>query len=562
MRKAQASGATAAVFVAVLALLMVLYILFLPPEDREALLGSGSTATASSGDNDDYTHRIYNETVLAKSPGRLDYLKFDEYEHDLPAINLYRTTSANEILKEAAFVVRNGWFDNQKKTISFNVRDIDNMKNFVMSFECKIHNGRLRVTLNDEIILEDYVDNYNVGPVDIPVNILSSTNSLEFEVSEVGWKFWTTNEYNINNLQIVADITDVSKDSGKSVFYSSYEEVKNMDSASLRFNPNCNSEAGYLSIMFNDRSIYDAVPDCGVINKVEIPIGYFSSGENEVVFRTEEGSYLIDQIQVQTTLDEPNNPVYMFELEQELFKEKLSKPRADCGEIDGVCPEDCDDDNDKDCCFNNNPDAFWCDVKTSDEDDRCIKLIDEEKCEKCASGYEDIDGDPHQYCENLCGDDTDNLCPEGCSRHYDSDCCYNDFENESTNYYFCPGQPTTGADSICLPSVRVSECLTCEEGYEDEGGSEPDVCSGVSPEYDEEKVLRDGYNVNLTIDFVDDVDSKDIRILINSHTVWVHTRDVQYSRIINSYIEPGTNSIKLIPESTMDIRQVRVLLKD
>jgi hypothetical protein len=561
MRKAQASGATAAVFVAVLALLMVLYILFLPPEDREAILGSGSKVTTPQED-DPLSRIIYNETVLAKSPGRLDYLKFDEYEHDLPAINLYKTTSANEILIESAFVIRNGWFDNQKKKINFNVRDISNMKDFIMSFENKIHNGRLKVTLNGEVILEDYVDSYNVGPINMPVDLIGQTNTLEFEVSEVGWKFWTTNEYNIKNLKIVADITDVSKDTGKSVFYASYEEIKNMESGYIRFNPNCNSEAGYLSIMFNAREIYNALPDCGILNKVEVPVGYFSSGENEVIFKTEKGSYLIDQIQVKTTLNEPNNPVYMFELEDSLFREKFSKPKAECGKIDGICPEGCDDNDDKDCCFTKNTGAFWCDVKTDDGDDRCVKFMDEEKCYKCPSGYEDIKGNPHKYCEGLCGDDTDKLCPSGCSRHYDSDCCYNDYENESTNYYFCPDLPTTGADYICLASVRVSQCLTCETGYEDESGSKPEVCAGAAPAYDEEIVLRDGFHVNLTIDFVDDVKSKNLKVLINSRTIWVHTKDVQYSRIIDSYVEPGTNSIKLIPESTMDIRQVKVLLKD
>ena len=46
-KKAQASGGSAATFVALLAALILLYVLFLPPSDREALLGENYSSSDS-----------------------------------------------------------------------------------------------------------------------------------------------------------------------------------------------------------------------------------------------------------------------------------------------------------------------------------------------------------------------------------------------------------------------------------------------------------------------------------------------------------------------------------
>ena len=66
-KKAKPSGNAAAVLVAIIAALIVIYILFLPPAERQALLEGEVNETgaliAEGG----------NITLLSESPGRLDH---------------------------------------------------------------------------------------------------------------------------------------------------------------------------------------------------------------------------------------------------------------------------------------------------------------------------------------------------------------------------------------------------------------------------------------------------------------------------------------------------------
>ena len=50
-------------------------------------------------DDDDVSEELGNLTLLLREPGSLDYLKSDEYEHNLQAFNLYSSKEAN-VLEE------------------------------------------------------------------------------------------------------------------------------------------------------------------------------------------------------------------------------------------------------------------------------------------------------------------------------------------------------------------------------------------------------------------------------------------------------------------------------
>ena len=89
-KRGQSSGAGAAGLVAVIAGLIVLYILFLEPSEREELLDTDSDGNKIS-DRDSEEAEII-KILLDEEPGRLDYLKDDEFEINIPSFNLYKTT--------------------------------------------------------------------------------------------------------------------------------------------------------------------------------------------------------------------------------------------------------------------------------------------------------------------------------------------------------------------------------------------------------------------------------------------------------------------------------------
>lgn len=315
-KRGQEGGGGPATLVIVLILLITLYIMLLPSEDRQELLEDDDDTTVGSSVNIDD-----NITLLDESPGRLDYLNLDEYDHNLDAFTLYRTTNSEELKKENAFVVRSGWFDKKTKTIRFAPEDLENLDNVMINFIATKYQGILTVTFNGETIFEGAMSRTNLdSPIHINKDIIREDNVVELSVNSVGWQFWTTNEYNIDNFVIIGDMTDISRQESTNVFIMSQTEKENLDKAKLKFNPDCMpSDVGTLDIFINNNKVFGGIPDCGILNTKEFSIRYLEEGENSVVFRTNKGSYIIDQIKVNTKLKDVVYPAYYFEVNSSIF---------------------------------------------------------------------------------------------------------------------------------------------------------------------------------------------------------------------------------------------------
>src|SRR3989344_9695344 len=93
-KKGQAAAAAA--LIAVIAGMIVLYIIFLQPEDRAELLGE-DTFTGSRSSSSSSSSR--NITLLNESPGRIDFLSQKKIEHSLPTAHVF-THTAGSVLEE------------------------------------------------------------------------------------------------------------------------------------------------------------------------------------------------------------------------------------------------------------------------------------------------------------------------------------------------------------------------------------------------------------------------------------------------------------------------------
>lgn len=314
-KRGQAEAGNAAVLVALIAAIILLYILFLPPSERKELL-----ETPEEGENE--TENGDNITLLSESPGRIDFLDEDEFEHDIPAFTLFKTTNAQVLERVNPFFVKNSWFDEKTKQATFRVGDLANTGNVILTFTVAEHRGVLIIRLNGQTVFENEVATVNVPPVELPKSLLQGENVLEFAVSQAGWAFWRANEYSLQNVQVVGDITDVSKQESKNTFYLSETEAINLESAKLKFNPECKAnQVGILEIVINGVTVFSGVPDCGILNALEFSPTLLESGTNRVVFKTEMGSYIVDRIKVETKLKEIVFPTYYFELDDEEFQD-------------------------------------------------------------------------------------------------------------------------------------------------------------------------------------------------------------------------------------------------
>ena len=315
MRNAQ-SGVNAAVLVAIIAGLIILYIIFLPEAERESLLENKSVSKTSGS-----SKTVDDEDILLREfPGRLDDVE-GVIDKTIPNIFLFETTNAKEIEKINPLVVRNGWFDKKDRSVSFGIDDAENTDNVILSFRAAKHEGILTIKLNNEVIYDNDIGSEIVSPVELSKSLLEDSNTLEFSVSSVGFRFWKTNEYSLEDIKIIGDITDKSKQESRNVFTLTSTELFNIEKADLRFVPYCKSEAkvGVLDVFVNSREVFSAVPVCEDAYRQPIPLGILDEGENRIVFRTNKGSYSVEQVKVEFVEKEVRTKVYFFEVNESVI---------------------------------------------------------------------------------------------------------------------------------------------------------------------------------------------------------------------------------------------------
>jgi hypothetical protein len=552
-RRGQAGAAGA--LLALLAVFILLYMLLIPPDMRDALLNDQPLPDGKTPSTDVPAGLKINKTVLTESPGRIDYLKVKQFDHPLPAINLYTKTEAEQQDIGNDIYVKNGIFDKKTANLTFRISNPDQLDNVYLSFRVnpnRNNKGQLRISLNGNTLIDG-----NVGstpePIAIGSGMLESTNVVSFEVSGVGYLFWTTNEYELTDLKLVYESSDISTQTSRNTFMVTDTEKFNLEKASLAFTPDCQTEtAGTLTVTINNQEVYGAVPDCGSPNYVEFSSSVIEAGTDKVVFHSDRGRYLIDNILVKTTLKTMAYPRYDFELDSLLFSKSTDVDTGDedCGAIDGICPSGCDADQDKDCCLDETSN-YWCDYQPNNQDDRCRAVTSNLTCQLCPSGYEDKSGEPPEKCDRACGDDTDNKCPTGCSRYYDKDCCF----DVSEENFWCDDIPEFGL-ATCKEAITKDDCDACEAGWESEGSDFE--CSATNND-DSSSVLSSRYDVKLTLKFFDDNEKKTGKIYVNGYQFYFYTYTDEYTRVIDNYVESGTNTIKIEPDQTvLDIRKLLV----
>jgi len=308
-KRGQKDAGGAAGLVSIILLLILFYIVFLPPEDRADLLSDDNES-----DDDDGVDG--NRTLLREFPGELSIVDQRDADVDIPNVFLFESRNAEVLETFNPFNIRNGVFDKQEKTLNFGVKDLENTDNVLLSFITRKHEGVLNINFNGVDIFNFDIQTENPDP--IKLNGLRENNVIDFSVSSVGAKFWKTNEYSFEDVKVVGDITDTTRQQSRNVFTLEEDEFQNLEKAVLRFVPYCRNEVdvGILDVFINNRNIYSAIPICDDPVRQDFSIGTLNSGTNNVVFKSVKGSYSIEQIEFQLDLKKTKSIVYFFEVNE------------------------------------------------------------------------------------------------------------------------------------------------------------------------------------------------------------------------------------------------------
>jgi hypothetical protein len=310
-KKAQ-GGMNAAVLVAIVAALIILYIVFLPESERNQIIDDtpGGTETAEGN------------VLLRVSPGVLSVQSGLEAEKKVPNVYLIETTNAKELERINPFIVKNSWFGNTIKTADFRLEEPQNVQNAMLTFTAKAKKGILTIKLNGQTIYENEIAAI-AEPVRLSSSLLQENNQLEFSVSSSGARFWSPNQYSLDNVRIIADISDTSRQESSNLFVITDSEYGSIERATLKFVPYCGNinDVGQIEIYVNGRKLLSSVPLCDQQYKQAISKSMLNEGENNIVFKTTSGSYSVEQIAVALEYRTSRTRTYYFEVPADKFRQ-------------------------------------------------------------------------------------------------------------------------------------------------------------------------------------------------------------------------------------------------
>ncbi len=561
MKSKLAQTASAAGVVGVIALVLIIYIVLIPGI-KDSINGGSSSGGSSAGGTTSGSTLVngsrplnYVDQFSFPGPGLVDS-STNGRQIILPTLNLKTTTNSKILASDNSFYVYKTFFGNDKrKSIMFDIKDSEQISNAQISFLVKKSYGMIYIDLNGVRIYEDELSSMNINPIKVSSALFQKNNLLEIYTDYPGIVFWRQHQYIIDDFKLFADVTQTSQQSSLVSFDLKPSEFKSLSRLKLKFYPTCTqSTVDKLYVSLNGQTISEQVPDCNVLNIYDLPQIQTKEGMNTIEFKTLKDSYLVDQLSVQTELKENDDLIYTFDLDKKLFNFKEEAKNV-CGELDGVCPDSCTADQDKDCCFLEYNKGFWCTAPTLNENDKCVGRVDNYNIGLCPSGYEDKSKNPPTDFENLCGDDTDGTCPLGCSKFMDKDCC---FENTG---YWCSDVATNGMAGVCVDVVTKDSCSFCPSGYKGEDSTP--TCDGYETRNPMEEVsqLKSTYQADVQLRFVDDGNRKKGKIIVDGSTISFTTLEGTYTKEISTLVQDGNNYVQIVPESDFNLVNVKVTVK-
>ncbi len=293
---------SAAVFIAIVATLIIIYILFLPPEERDRILGDNGPGGQPPGPSRP------GQVLLSEQVGRLDALQTRELVHSLPAFTVLTRLAAQQLKEVSSVTVSRGGFSNVPRDVTF-FADPALQDNIVLSFNVLEAKGRLHISLNGQPILDREVPPGSVGPIPLASGDVQTQNTLAISVSGPGAAFWRTHRYTLANLIIAADVRDLSQAQSEVHFSMTKDELEGAERIVLSYLPRCQMSAP-LYVTVNGRPLFAGSPACQVPNELDVAPDVLRAGDNALLVSASGGTFMIDQLAVRIRLAAPTYPIF------------------------------------------------------------------------------------------------------------------------------------------------------------------------------------------------------------------------------------------------------------
>ncbi len=319
MKKSQTSAGGIAVFIILIALFMVLYLIFIPPADREELLGLNQTSGEEGSTNEGSPT---GNSLLSQNPGILKPNENDESKHEIDTIQLYLKNEPITDDLASSITVSKTAFKTETKELRFNVEDLQNLDKVTLYFFVNEAKGDLIITLNGIEIFNAKAR--GLQTVILPRDLLTENNVLIFRTSSPS--FFSKNIYTLGELKVKEDFELTNQKEERSVVLTASETGK----GELSFFVFCNQAptGSRLRIFLNQEEIFNNVISCVSAGKVvEIEEDLLDEGSNTFLFEIDKGDFLINDIELKVDLEEGGSRTYRFSLTEIQMNTILNDPK-------------------------------------------------------------------------------------------------------------------------------------------------------------------------------------------------------------------------------------------
>ncbi len=323
MKKGQGGATSITVLLILLALFIVLYVLLLPPADRQALLYPNETNNNQNNVNGIDT-QTGGKILLYEVPGTLTTTTNDLITHNLDPVDLFIKEEPQIIKLSNSMQIERSYFSNQDQLLTFNIDKLNNIKTALLTFTVTDASGQLIIELNGEKIYQNKVRKGQQETANIRTDILNDQNELKFSVTLPGIAFFMNNKYSLKDIIFKQQLETINSKEDRT-FYVSNNERNNIDRSTLSFNSYCNSldeSATSLNVYLNDKILTSEVISCGSGERgVDIDINKILEGQNTMTFVISSGAFQISNIEVANKLKQGIYQIYEFDLTNSELKD-------------------------------------------------------------------------------------------------------------------------------------------------------------------------------------------------------------------------------------------------
>ena len=318
-RRAQEEGKAVGVLLLIIALFVVLYMLFIPPEERADLLGEDTSDLTTTN-----VPSTSSETeILADAPGIVSpNLNFGT-THNIPSVNLYVKTEPKITPLASSLIIKKALFSSTSPQLSFPFDLSADSEKVILKLDTHQGEGTLEIDINDNTIFTEEITTKSSRIIEIPRTFLKKNNRLTFTASGPGLAFWKTNQYVIKDIVLKEEFSLVNSKEMRTITLKQ-KEYETLKDANLEYILYCNKEpkkgVTLMQLLINNKNVLSRQLPC--ISKketIEIPLSLLQTQTNTVTLAIDDGDFSFHDIKLITESAEQGQPDYTFTINKETF---------------------------------------------------------------------------------------------------------------------------------------------------------------------------------------------------------------------------------------------------